>query len=90
MVSEFQTPISAEAVKAKAREFGADLVGIADGMGAVDTSSPYSFTQSTTLDRTLVSGVTSPFNGYSMGTLPLRTRSFRQAALHTFVFCSLG
>ena len=32
MVSEFQTPISAEAVKDKARECGADLVGIADGM----------------------------------------------------------
>ena len=32
MVSEFQTSISADTVKAKARAFGADLVGIADGM----------------------------------------------------------
>jgi len=32
MVSEFQTPITTETIKAKAREFGADLVGIADGM----------------------------------------------------------
>ena len=31
MVSEFQTPISAEAVKSKAMEFGADLVGV--GLG---------------------------------------------------------
>ena len=45
--------------------------GIADGMGAVDTANAYSFTQSTTLDRTLVAGLVSPFNGYSMGACPL-------------------
>ena len=32
MVSEFQTPLDAAAIKAKAREFGADIVGIADGL----------------------------------------------------------
>src|SRR6185436_5917161 len=31
MVSAFQKPLTAAEIKAKAREFGADLVGIADG-----------------------------------------------------------
>ena len=31
MVEAFQTPLDAAAIKAKARELGADLVGIADG-----------------------------------------------------------
>src|SRR3954468_8416668 len=31
MVSMFKTPLTAEMIKAKAKEFGADLVGIADG-----------------------------------------------------------
>lgn len=32
MVAEFKTPLTAEAIKAQARKFGADLVGIADGL----------------------------------------------------------
>lgn len=32
MVSEFKTPLHAAAIKAKALEFGADIVGIADGL----------------------------------------------------------
>ena len=31
MVSAFQSPLTAAVIKAKAREFGVDLVGIADG-----------------------------------------------------------
>lgn len=32
MVSEFQTPLTAERIKSKAKEFGGDIVGIADGL----------------------------------------------------------
>jgi epoxyqueuosine reductase len=39
MTAVFQRPLTAEEVKAKAREFGADLVGIADG-AALDANPP--------------------------------------------------
>ncbi len=39
MVEAFQTPLDAAAIKAKARELGADLVGIADGR-VMDTHPP--------------------------------------------------
>lgn len=40
MVAVFQTPLTAEQVKAKAKELGADLVGIADGK-VMDANPPY-------------------------------------------------
>ncbi len=40
MVAVFQTPLTAEEVKTKARELGADLVGIADGK-VMDANPPY-------------------------------------------------
>lgn len=42
MVSAFQSPVTADEIKAKAREFGADIVGIADG-AVLDANPPPGF-----------------------------------------------